>query len=336
MRAGPAVQRSVRDFFGAAATAKRPADAGTPSPSAKKRAAVTVAAAAADGGGAPGTHGGAPTPPPALKPAPPSPPRDRAAAAATASEAVALVARRVATVQANGIFPALADLLVEEGWRAALAGVLTPRTVAPLHGFLEGEWAGKAPVYPPKHLIFRALNEVPLASVRVVIIGQDPYHGPGQAEGLSFSVPRGVAVPPSLRNIHKELAADIPAALPRFPPGHGSLAAWAGQGVLLLNATLTVRAAAANSHAGKGWEVVTDAAIAAVAARPQHTVFLLWGKFAQAKARLVRAGGRHHTILEAPHPSGLSAHRGFFGCRHFSKANEALVKAGGEPVDWSL
>jgi uracil-DNA glycosylase len=174
---------------------------------------------------------------------------------------------------------------------------------------------------------------------------QDPYHGPGQAEGLAFSVPRGVAVPPSLRNVHKELASDVPAALPRaLPPAHGSLAAWAAQGVLLLNATLTVRGGAANSHAGRGWEAVTDAAIAAVAARPAPAVFLLWGKFAQATAGLVQrsaaggggAGGRRHTILEAPHPSGLSAHRGFFGCRHFSAANAALVKAGGAPVDWRL
>ena len=175
--------------------------------------------------------------------------------------------------------------------------------------------------------------------VSTVVRGpQDPYHGPGQAEGLSFSVPRGMPVPPSLRNIHAELGTDMPTALlPRSsPPGHGSLAAWAAQGVLLLNATLTVRAAAANSHAGKGWEAVTDAAIKAVAALPQPVVFLLWGKFAQQKAGLVRAGGGHHTILDAPHPSGLSAHRGFFGCRHFSKANEALVKAGGEAIDWRL
>jgi uracil-DNA glycosylase len=377
MRSTGTVQRSMRDFF-----AKRPAAdkaAGSPPPSpARKRPAVAAQAAEV----ATVTTVAAPqpsaSPAPSLPP-PPPPPRDRAAAREAATAAMALAAQRATAATSNGTHPALADLLVDEGWRAALGGALTPRACAPLQRFLEAEWARGGPVYPPRHLIFRALNEVPLDAVRVVIIGQvcgcgwlfvflvpradsntprprrpparltittthlspthtssqDPYHGPGQAEGLAFSVPRGVAVPPSLRNVHKELASDVPASLPR-PPPHGSLAAWAAQGVLLLNATLTVRGGAANSHAGKGWEAVTDAAIAAVAARPAPAVFLLWGKFAQAKAGLVRKHGRHHTILEAPHPSGLSAHRGFFGCRHFSSANAALVAAGGEPIDWRV
>ena len=203
-----------------------------------------------------------------------------------------------------------------------------------LQSFLEREWAA-ATVFPPPWLVFRALNEVPLNSARVVVIGQDPYHGPGQAEGLAFSVPRGQAIPPSLRNIHKELLTDVKAQR----PAHGSLAKWAEQGVLLLNATLTVRRAQANSHQGKGWDAVTDAAVAALLQREEPAVFLLWGKFAEKKAESAcrkSLWNTRHILLRAPHPSGLSASRGFFGCEHFSKCNEALAEMGGEGIDWDL
>jgi len=176
--------------------------------------------------------------------------------------------------------------------------------------------------------------------VRVVVLGQDPYHGDGQACGLSFSVPPGVAIPSSLQNVFKELETDL--GLPR--PRHGDLEKWAAQGVLLLNATLTVRAHAANSHAKQGWEAFTDGIIRALLRRQgaDGLVFMLWGKAAQGKANLVlgaearRSGGARHVVLQAPHPSGLSAHRGFFGCRHFSKANDALVAMGAEPIEWAL
>jgi len=233
---------------------------------------------------------------------------------------------------------------VEPSWRSALSRVVPGISPGPpssssaataLQSFLEKEWAS-ATVFPPPWLVFRALNEVPLRSARVVVIGQDPYHGPGQAEGLSFSVPRGQSViPPSLRNIHKELLSDVEA--PR--PAHGSLAKWAEQGVLLLNATLTVRQAQANSHQGRGWDAVTDAAVAALLQREEPAAFLLWGKFAEKKAENAcrkSLWNRRHVLLRAPHPSGLSASRGFFGCEHFSRCNEALREMGGEGIDWDL
>ncbi len=196
-------------------------------------------------------------------------------------------------------------------------------------------------MFPPPGCIFRALNACRLADVRVVILGQDPYHDDGQACGLSFSVPKSQRVPSSLQNIYKELNADL--QLPR--PGHGDLERWAAQGVLLLNAVLTVRAHAANSHAKRGWEAFTDAVIRCVARRGgAPVVFMLWGKTAQEKAKVVLGGGvfakqdarAKHVILQAPHPSGLSAHRGFFGCKHFSAANAALQAAGVEPIDWQI
>ena len=205
--------------------------------------------------------------------------------------------------------------------------------------FLHSEWSQQGvQVFPPAGCIFRALNSCRLADVRCVILGQDPYHGPGQAVGLSFSVPRGEPLPSSLGNIFKELNSDV--GLPR--PTHGDLERWAAQGVLMLNAVLTVRAHAANSHAKRGWEAFTDAVIGAVARQSAHpVVFLLWGKAAQEKAQLVLkgkslAGGSRHVVLAAPHPSGLSAHRGFIGCRHFSAANSALIAAGAEPIDWTV
>lgn len=186
------------------------------------------------------------------------------------------------------------------------------------------------PVYPPRDEVFAALHLTPLERVKVVILGQDPYHGPGQAHGLCFSVRRGVPPPPSLQNILTELESDL--GVPR--PGHGELTPWAHQGVLLLNTTLTVRGGAAASHQGRGWETFTDRVIEVVDARPARVVFVLWGAAARRKASLVDA--TRHAVIESPHPSPLSAHRGFFGSRPFSRANEALVAAGREPVDWRL
>jgi uracil-DNA glycosylase len=185
-------------------------------------------------------------------------------------------------------------------------------------------------VYPPHTDVFAALHLTPYADTRVLILGQDPYHGKGQAQGLCFSVPGDVAIPPSLVNIHRELADDLAIAVPT----HGNLQAWARQGVLLLNATLTVRAGQAGSHQGKGWETFTDGVIAAVAAKPEHVVFVLWGSYARKKRSLI--DGTRHTVIESAHPSPLSAHNGFFGSRPFSRANAALVAHGQQPVDWTL
>lgn len=290
----------------------------------------------------------------------------------------------------------LLSLLTSPSWRAALSGEFSKPYFVELETFLAREWSRGSAIFPPKPLVFNALNSCPLERVRVVILGQDPYHGPGQAMGLSFSVPRGVPVPSSLRNIHKELLDDI--NLPR--PGHGSLQAWADRGVLLLNAVLTVRSGQPNSHANKGWERFTDAVIRAVAERavrkgdlgtaaddaaaaepanegltqavanegdgestrraedaegadgaegaatrpkaPQppspHVIFMLWGRYAQKKGEVIRAIARRAPsrilVLEAAHPSGLSASRGFFGCRHFSKANCWLRDRGEGYIDW--
>jgi uracil-DNA glycosylase len=185
-------------------------------------------------------------------------------------------------------------------------------------------------VFPPHQDVFAALHLTPYAEVKVLILGQDPYHGPGQAHGLCFSVRPGVEVPPSLRNVYTELEADLGIV----PPGHGCLEAWARQGVLLLNATLTVRANRAGSHQGKGWERFTDEVIRAVNAKPERVVFILWGSYARRKKELIDLG--RHAVIESPHPSPLSAHRGFFGSRPFSRANRALEEAGREPVDWRL
>jgi uracil-DNA glycosylase len=184
-------------------------------------------------------------------------------------------------------------------------------------------------IYPPGPLIFNALNSTPYSKVKVVILGQDPYHGEGQAHGLCFSVPKGVAPPPSLQNIFKELKAD----LGLDPPSHGCLQAWAERGVLLLNAVLTVRANQPRSHAGKGWEIFTDAVIQSLNAREKPVCFMLWGRDARSKKQLLQED--KHLILEAAHPSPFSA-SGFLGCRHFSKANQWLQAQGIEPVDWSL
>jgi len=185
-------------------------------------------------------------------------------------------------------------------------------------------------IYPPGKNIFEAFNRAPFSEVKVVILGQDPYHGPGQAHGLCFSVPSGVVFPPSLQNILKELESDL--GIP-FPES-GDLSKWADQGVLLLNATLTVRANQAGSHQGNGWEQFTDAAIRNLSERHTGLVFLLWGNYARNKKNLIDLG--KHLILEAPHPSPLSVYRGFFGCRHFSVVNKWLEKNGKLPIDWKL
>ncbi|GAA0795617.1 uracil-DNA glycosylase [Spirilliplanes yamanashiensis] len=216
--------------------------------------------------------------------------------------------------------------LLPPDWRDALAPFLDPAATAALGAFVAAEYA-RHTVYPPVEDLFAAYRLCPPADTRVLILGQDPYHGPGQAHGLSFSVRAGVRVPPSLRNVFKELAEDAGVT----PPADGDLTGWARQGVLLLNAVLTVRAGAAASHAGRGWEAFTDATIRALDARAERVVFLLWGGYARKKAALVT--GPQHVVLEAGHPSPLNR-AGFRGARPFSAANKALADAGRPPVDW--
>lgn len=222
---------------------------------------------------------------------------------------------------------------VPVAWRAVLDPVLASAKSRALGGFLKAEEAAGKAIYPPRGSRLAALELCPLDAVKVVILGQDPYHGPGQAHGLSFSVLEGVRVPPSLVNIYKELHADL--GLPI--PAHGNLSSWARQGVLLLNAALTVEDGKPASHQGRGWEEITDAVVAAVAAKAEPCVFLLWGSHARKKALSV-PGLAHgnHLVLTAPHPSPLSAHSGFLGCRHFSQANAFLEAHGRGAVDWRL
>jgi uracil-DNA glycosylase len=221
---------------------------------------------------------------------------------------------------------------VPESWRPALDPVLALPESRRLGGWLRAqEEAGKT-IYPPRGSRLRALELTPLDQVKVVILGQDPYHGPGQAHGLCFSVPEGVRVPPSLVNIYKELESDLGVSA----PPHGNLEHWARQGVLLLNNSLTVQAGQAGSHAGRGWDAITDAAVAAVAAREDPSVFILWGSHARKKAERIPElqGADRHLVLTAPHPSPLSAHSGFFGSRPFSKANAFLEAKGRGAIDW--
>ena len=218
---------------------------------------------------------------------------------------------------------------IPDSWLPVLASETTQPYYQQLYRFV-GEERRKYKVYPPGEDVFNALRYTPFERVRVVIIGQDPYHEENQAQGLAFSVRPGVTTPPSLVNIFKELQADVQFRI----PNNGCLIPWAEQGVLLLNAVLTVRAHQANSHQGKGWENFTDAVLRAVNARTSRVVFLLWGSYAQRKAEGIDSS--RHTVLKAPHPSPLSANRGFFGCRHFSKTNAALQSAGLPPIDWQL
>ncbi len=223
---------------------------------------------------------------------------------------------------------------IPESWRAALEPALTTPEARKLGGWLRAQEAARKAIYPPRGERLAALALTPLEDVRVVILGQDPYHGPGQAHGLAFSVQDGVRVPPSLANIYKELESDL--GIQRAP--HGNLAKWARQGVLLLNNTLTVEGGQAGSHAGRGWDAITDAAVAAVAAGGQPCVFILWGSHAKKKAGRVKGlgSGPHHLVLTSPHPSPLSAHGGFFGSKPFSQTNAFLQSHGLEPVDWAL
>ncbi|WP_285009056.1 uracil-DNA glycosylase [Pedobacter faecalis] len=220
---------------------------------------------------------------------------------------------------------------LESSWLNVLEEEFSKPYMADLKTFLAEEKASGKTIYPKGKDIFNALNHTPFHAVKVVLIGQDPYHGPGQAHGLSFSVQKGVATPPSLRNIYKELSEDIEG----FQiPAHGELTKWADEGVLLLNATLTVRAHEPGSHQGKGWEIFTDTVISKLSAGREGIVFMLWGRFAQNKAALIDPS--RHSILTAAHPSPFSAHSGFLGCRHFSKANSILSDSGKSPVDWQI
>ncbi len=219
---------------------------------------------------------------------------------------------------------------LEDSWKAALSAEFEQPYMRELSAFLRSEKAAGKQIYPPGGLIFNALNSTPLDRVRVVIIGQDPYHGAGQAHGLCFSVQPGVAVPPSLVNIFKELKRDLNID----PPGHGCLQHWAEQGVLLLNTSLTVEEGKAGSHANAGWQTFTDRVIQVVSEQCENVVFLLWGAHAQSKQRLIDT--TRHLVLRSPHPSPLSAHRGFIGNGHFSRTNEFLRQRGQPPIDWRL
>ena len=219
------------------------------------------------------------------------------------------------------------NVKIESSWKEILQPEFEKEYFKNLVEFVKSEYASQV-VYPPGNLIFNAFEQCPFDKVKVVILGQDPYHEPGQAHGLCFSVNEGVSFPPSLVNIFKEIESDfnIPA------PPSGNLTRWAKQGVLLLNATLTVRARQAGSHQHKGWETFTDAVIHCIAEQKEHVVFILWGAYALKKGEFISP--QKHLVLQSPHPSPLSAHRGFFGNRHFSKANAYLTQNGQEPIIW--
>ena len=222
------------------------------------------------------------------------------------------------------------NVKMESSWKEVLKSEFKKPYFKQIAEHLKTEKAQGKTIYPPGPLIFNAFSKTPFDAVKVVILGQDPYHGPRQAMGLSFSVPKGIAIPPSLQNIFKELHEDVGAPI----PDNGDLTPWAEQGVLLLNASLTVRAGEPMSHSKIGWHIFTDCVISTISQLKTDVVFLLWGKFAQEKKELINAK-RHH-ILKAAHPSPLAANNGFFGCRHFSKTNTYLMKKGLDPINWAL
>ncbi|SFE85737.1 Uracil-DNA glycosylase [Pedobacter antarcticus] len=220
---------------------------------------------------------------------------------------------------------------LESGWQAELEDEFSKPYMQNLKTFLLSEKESNQQIYPPNSQIFNAFNETPFNKVKVVILGQDPYHGEKQAHGLSFSVNKGIKIPPSLRNIYKELETDIPGFI---TPDHGDLSHWAAEGVLLLNATLTVRAHQPGSHQGKGWEAFTDQAINKLSKDRDGLVFILWGKYAQQKELLIDS--QKHLILKAPHPSPFSSYTGFFGSSPFSKTNAYLISKNKKPVNWQI
>ena len=222
------------------------------------------------------------------------------------------------------------ELRLEPSWKARVGDWFARDDMQALSAFLRERRAAGARIHPAPADIFAAFDATPLEDVKVVILGQDPYHGPGQAHGLSFSVLPGVPVPPSLVNIYKELVADVGFVR----PDHGSLMPWAKQGVLLLNSVLTVESGQPGSHQGKGWEGFTDHVVDVLNRERENLVFLLWGSYAQAKGKVIDT--RRHRVLRAPHPSPLSAHRGFLGCGHFTAANKYLLQRGETPIDWTL
>ena len=223
------------------------------------------------------------------------------------------------------------SIAIEESWKPYLEAEFEKEYMKNLKAFLRQEKEQGNTAYPPGPLIFNAFNHTPFDKVKVVILGQDPYHGKGQAHGLSFSVQKGITPPPSLKNIFKELKTDVQG----FQiPDHGDLTKWAEEGILLLNAVLTVRAGEANSHKNRGWETFTDKVIEVLSQQKEGLVFLLWGKYAQVKASIINTS--KHFALNAAHPSPYSADSGFFGCRHFSKTNALLQQQGKKEIDWQL
>ena len=223
------------------------------------------------------------------------------------------------------------DVKISSGWKELLKDEFKKEYFHRIVDLLKTEKLSNQTIYPPGPFIFNAFNTTPLENVKVVILGQDPYHGAGQAHGLSFSVQKGIKPPPSLVNIYKEIESDLGVKIPRT---YGNLMSWAEQGMLLLNASLTVRADQPNSHAGIGWHIFTDKVIEMLSKNKEHLVFILWGNFAKQKEFLI--DGNKHLILKAAHPSPFAADKGFFGCKHFSKTNEYLVKNGIEPINWKI
>lgn len=220
------------------------------------------------------------------------------------------------------------DVRIENGWKEVLKDEFEKEYFRKLTSFVKAEYSGQSPIYPPAKLIFNAFDHCPFNKVKVVILGQDPYHGAGQANGLCFSVNKGIPIPPSLLNIFKEIEQDTGTPVPQ----DGDLTRWSEQGVLLLNATLTVRASQAGSHQKRGWEEFTDAAIRQLSTMRENIVFILWGSYAQKKGAFIDRN--RHLVLTSPHPSPLSAYQGFFGNHHFSRANEYLKEHGQKPIIW--